>query len=94
MRDRRRSAGQRARSIAAKLRLRGAASREEGQATVLRITGELADIAETVMAEATTVIRNARRGLPKATGRQRGQLHRAINDLQTLLARTRQSARS
>ena len=41
VRDRRRSAGQRARSIAAKLRLRGAAAREEGQAAVLRITGEL-----------------------------------------------------
>ena len=39
VRDRSRSAGQRARSIAAKLRLRGAAAREEGQAAVLRITG-------------------------------------------------------
>ena len=43
VRDRSRSAGQRARSIAAKLRLRGAAAREEGQAAVLRmLTGELA----------------------------------------------------
>ena len=50
VRDRRRSAGQRARSIAAKLRLRGAAAREEGQAAVRRITGELAGIAESVMA--------------------------------------------
>src|SRR5215472_4676164 len=45
VRDRTRSAGQRARSIAAKLRLRGAAAREEGQAAVLRITAELAGIA-------------------------------------------------
>jgi transposase, IS5 family len=90
MRDRRRSAGQRARSIAAKLRLRGAAAREEGQATVLRITGELADIAESVMGQAKTVIRNARRGFPKVTGQQRGRLRRAIDDLQTLVARTQQ----
>src|SRR5215510_7276183 len=47
VRDRSRSAGQRARSITAKLRLRGAAAREEGQAAVLPITAELADIAET-----------------------------------------------
>lgn len=46
VRDRSRSAGQRARSIAAKLRLRGAAAREEGQAAVLRITGQLADVAD------------------------------------------------
>lgn len=90
MRDRRRCAGQRARSIAAKLRLRGAAAREEGQATVRRITGELADIAETVMADATAVLRNARRGLRKATGQRRGQLHGAIDDLETLMVRTRQ----
>lgn len=87
-RDRRRSAGQRARSIAAKLRLRGAAAREEGQAAVLRITGELAGIAESAMRDAQTVLRNARRGLRTATGARRGQLHRALNDLDTLLQRT------
>jgi transposase, IS5 family len=88
VRDRSRSAGQRARSIAAKLRLRGAAVREEGQAAVLRITGQLADIAEAAMTDAQTVLRNARRGLTTATGQRRGRLHRAINDLSTLLART------
>jgi IS5 family transposase len=67
VRDRRRSAGQRARSSAAKLRLRGAAAREEGQAAVLRITGELGDIAQSVMADAQAVVRNARRSL-RATG--------------------------
>lgn len=66
VRDRSRSAGQRARSIAAKLRLRGAAAREEGQAAVLRITGQLADVAEAAMADADAVIRNARRGLRRA----------------------------
>lgn len=89
-RDRSRSAGQRARSIAAKLRLRGAAAREEGQAAVLRITGQLADIAEASIADAQAVLRNGRRGLSAATGHRRGQLHRALNDLATLLARTEQ----
>jgi transposase, IS5 family len=89
VRDRRRSAGQRARSIAAKLRLRGAAAREEGQAAVLRITGELAGIAESVMADARAVVRNARRALHVSTGHRRGQLHRALNELDKLLERTK-----
>ena len=89
VRDRRRSAGQRARSSAAKLRLRGAAAREEGQAAVLRITGELGDIAQSVMADAQAVVRNARRSLRTTSGRRRGQLHRALNDLDTLLECTK-----
>ena len=88
VRDRRRSAGQRARAIAAKLRLRGAAAREEGQAAVLRITGELAGIAETVMTDAQAVVCNARRALRTVTGQRRGQLRRAVDDLNTLLTRT------
>ncbi len=88
VRDRSRSAGQRARSIAAKLRLRGAAAREEGQAAVLRITGDLAGIAESTVRDAQAVLRNARRTLRTATGRRCGQLRRAINDLDTLLQRT------
>ena len=48
-RDRRRSAGRRARSIASKLRLRGQQQRDEAQAAVRRITGELAEIAEQAM---------------------------------------------
>ncbi len=94
VRDRSRSAGQRARSIAAKLRLRGAAAREEGQAAVLRITGELAGIAESVIRDAQAVLRNARRALRTATGQRRGQLHRAVNDLDTLLAMHRSSGGS
>jgi IS5 family transposase len=43
--DRRRAAGRRPRSIASKLRLRGAQQRDETQATVRRITGELAGMA-------------------------------------------------
>ncbi|WP_082947475.1 ISNCY family transposase [Mycobacterium sp. E2479] len=90
VRDRSRSAGQRARAIAAKLRLRGAAAREDGQAAVLRITGQLADIAEAAVTDAQAVVRNAGRGLSRATGQDRGRLHRAINDLAKLLARTEQ----
>ncbi len=87
--DRRRSAGQRARSIAAKLKLRGEQHRDQAQAAVRRITGELAGIAEHTMREATAVIRNARRALRTATGQRKGRLHRAINDLNTLMGHTK-----
>jgi IS5 family transposase len=87
-RDRRRSAGRRARSIAAKLRLRGQQQRDQAQAAVRRITGELAGIAEQVLREAAAVIRNAKRALRGATGQRRGRLHRAINDLNTIMGRT------
>ena len=40
------------------------------------------------MRDAQAVLRNARRALRTATGRRRGRLHRAINDLDTLLQRT------
>jgi hypothetical protein len=56
-----RSAGRRARSIAAKLRLRGEQQRDHAQAAVRRITGELAGITQAAMREAAAVIRNARR---------------------------------
>src|SRR3954463_10874636 len=52
LRDRSRAAGRRAHGIAAKLRLRGAAGRDEAQATVRRITGELGDLAERGAADA------------------------------------------
>lgn len=87
-RDRRRSAGRRARSIAAKLKLRGEQHRDQAQAAVRRITGELAGIAEQTMREAKAVIGNARRALRTATGQRKGRLHRAINDLDTLMGRT------
>jgi IS5 family transposase len=84
-RDRRRSAGRRARSIAAKLKLRGEQQRDAAQAAVRRITGELAGIAQQSMRQANAVIRNARRALRTATGQRKGRLHRAINDLNALL---------
>ena len=71
----------RARSIAAKLRLRGEQQRDQAQAAVRRITGELAGIAEQAMREAAAVIRNAKRALRGASGQRKGRLHRAINDL-------------
>jgi IS5 family transposase len=84
-RDRRRSAGRRARSIAAKLKLRGEQQRDAAQSVVRRITGELAGITETAMREATGVIRNARRALRGASGHRKGRLHRAINRLDTIV---------
>jgi IS5 family transposase len=92
-RDRRRSAGRRARSIASKLRLRGEQQRDQAQAAVRRITGELAGIAEQAIRDADAVIGNAKRALRRATGQRRGQrrgqLRRAINDLDTIVRRTR-----
>jgi transposase, IS5 family len=72
VRDRRRSAGRRARSIASKLRLRGQQQRDQAQAAVRRITGELADIAEAAMREAAAVVCNAQRALRTATRARRG----------------------
>ncbi len=86
-RDRRRSAGRRARSIASKLRLRGEQQRDQAQATVRRITGELAGIAEQAMRDATAVVHNAKRVLRRATGQRKGRLRRAINDLDTIVRR-------
>ena len=87
-RDRRRSAGRRARSIASKLRLRGAQQRDQAQAAVRRITGELAGIAEQTSREATAVLRNAKCALRTATGQRKGCLQRAINHLDTMVGRT------
>jgi len=86
-RDRRRAAGRRARSISSKLKLRGALAREEAQATVARITGELAGIAQAAMREATAVVRNANRALGRATSQRKGRLRRAVNELQTVIER-------
>ena len=55
LRDRSRSAGKRAHGIAATLRLRSAQGKEEAQATVRRITGELAWLAQRAAADADAV---------------------------------------
>ena len=88
-RDRSRSATTRVRAIAAKLKLRSAAGREEGQATVLRLTGELADLADGTGHDADAVLNNARRALRRTAGRVRGRLRRAIDELATTVERSR-----
>jgi IS5 family transposase len=108
VRDHSRCAGARAREIGAKLRLRAAQARDEAQAVVKRITGELAGLAERAAADAEQLLLNARRALRRArvkgtklaaagvgdatAGRRRGRLHRAVNDLTDLLAATRRIA--
>ena len=86
---RRRAAARRVRQIASKLRSRGKLSREESTQVIRRVTGELADLAARTAAEAIAVLRNGRRALPKAlTGRMRGRLRRALNDLARTVERT------
>ena len=101
MRDRSRAAGRRAHAIAAKLRSRAAQAREEKQAVVLRMTGELAGLAERAAREARRMLDGGRRALRRAVakaaalaaagvrdaaaGRRRGRLRRAVDDLAGLL---------
>jgi IS5 family transposase len=84
-----RSAATKVHSIGAKLRLRGAQARDEAQATVLRITGELADLAQRSSFDAYRILDNARRALRRVTGRAKGRLRRAINELSTTVERAR-----
>jgi transposase, IS5 family len=84
-RDRSRAAGRRARQINSRLRLRQAQTRDENQAVVRRITGELAAQATR---DAAPVLRNARGALAKATGRRAGQLRHAVDEPATTLRRT------
>ena len=77
-------------AIGAKLKLRGAEGKQEAQATVLRLTGELADLAQRAVEDAGAVLDNARRALARVTGRQRGRLHKAINELSTMVIRATQ----
>ncbi|MGO9097977.1 MAG: ISNCY family transposase [Mycobacterium sp.] len=89
-RDRRRSVGRRARAIASKLRLRGAQQRDEAQAFVRRITGEMAGIAKQALREASAVARNAKRAIRRASGRRKARLRQAIDHLEGLIGRTEQ----
>jgi hypothetical protein len=87
-RDRTRAAGRRVRSIAAHLRLRNAQARDQAQATVARITGQLAGLARQTSTEAQAVLRNARRALTRTNGQAKGRLRRAVNELAIMIART------
>lgn len=87
-RDRTRAAGRRVRAIAAHLRLRNAQARDQAQATVARITGQLAGLARQTATEAQAVLRNARRALARTSGQAKGRLRRAVNELAVIVART------
>jgi transposase, IS5 family len=87
--DRRRAAARRVRRIASQLRTRGKLSREESSQVIARVTGELAALAEKAVAEAASVLRNGRRSLPRAlSGRVRGRLRRALDELAVTIERT------
>jgi transposase, IS5 family len=89
MTDRRRAAARRMRQIASTLRTRGKLSREESTEVIRRVTGELAGLAEKAAAQAAAVARNGRRAVPKAlSGRVRGQLVRALDELELTVDRT------
>ena len=89
MTDRRRAAARRVREIAAKLRSRSKLGREETSRAITRVTGQLADLAENTVSQAAAVLRNGRRAVPKAlSGRMRGRLRRALNELATTIERT------
>jgi IS5 family transposase len=104
LRDRSRAAGKRAHGIAAKLRSRSQLGRDQVKDGVARITGELADLAQTTARDAHRLLGNARRALRRAevraaelaaagvrdaaAGRRRGRLARAVNDLSNLLGAT------
>src|SRR5215468_2118094 len=91
MTDRRRAAARRVREIASKLHARGKLSREESTQAIRRLTGELAHLAEQAAAEAAAVVRNGRRAVPKAiSGRVRGRLVRALDELAITIGRTAQ----
>src|SRR5499427_2032600 len=91
MTDRRRAAARRMRQIAATLRARGKLGREESSRAIARVTDELAVLAAKTAAQAAAVVRNGRRAVPKAlSGRVRGRLVRALNELAVTIGRTAQ----
>jgi IS5 family transposase len=89
MTDRRRAAARRVREIAAKLRSRSKLGREETTQAIARVTGELADLARKTAAQAGAVLCNGRRAVPKTlSGRMRGRLQRALDELAVTIERT------
>jgi IS5 family transposase len=89
MTDRRRAAARRVREIAGKLRGRSKLGREETTQAIARVTGQLADLAGKTAAQAAAVLRNGRRAVPKAlSGRMRGRLRRALDELAVTIERT------
>src|SRR5215831_1356370 len=89
MADRRRAAARRVRQIASQLRTRGKLSGEESSPVIARVTGARVALAEKAAAEAGGVLRNGRRALRKAlSGRVRGRLARALDELAVTIERT------
>jgi hypothetical protein len=89
MTGRRRAAARRMRQIASTLHTRGKLSREEATQAIRRVTGELAGLAQKAAAQAAAVLRNGRRAVPKAiSGRVRGRLVRALDELAVTIQRT------
>jgi len=86
VRDRRRAAGRRARSISAHLKLRN----DEAKASVLRITGELTELAELAATEGQAVLLNARRHLARHGQAASGRVSALVAELDTILGRTGQ----
>jgi IS5 family transposase len=108
LRDRSRTAGKLAYQVASKLRSRAVLGKDETQAAVQKVTGELAGLAEKAAHDAEGLLANAKVALRRvrakakrlkdsgqhdaAAGRRRGRLARAINDLTELLTATRKIA--
>ena len=89
MTDRRRAAARRVREIASKLRSRAKLAADERSRVIARVTGELAGLSEKTAVQAAAVLRNGRRALPAAlTGRMRGRLRRALDELAVTIERT------
>lgn len=67
--------------------MRGAQHREQAQATIQRITGELTDLTQAAM-RAAAVTGNGTRAWRCASGRTNGQVRRVVGDLATIVEGT------
>jgi len=83
VRDRRRAAKRRAHEISMHLKQRN----DEAKTQVLRVTGELATIAEKSLKEAMYVAANAKRGTRRVARRAGAKALRAMKDLETMIER-------
>jgi len=88
IRDRRRSVRRHAHSIGAWLRRRSGDAKDE----VLRITGELATLAELTATDADKVVLNARRALHEAGAGASRKLAALVDELEVTIGRARQVA--
>jgi IS5 family transposase len=75
------------RELTSKLHLRTAVNREQARAAVVRISGQLKDLAERAVSQAHAVLHAAKRAVSKVTGQVGGRLRRAVNELAVLIER-------